>query len=227
MASAEVVQGLFEKKKSDETDDNTLDTGPFVRNLALYNLVRRLRKFPKKQVKFANAYILKCDNASQGNDLNKLSTCIIIATVALVCLYSVKPALADKPQVRSVVAWNDGADTKLNLTIYHNGEVPGHYVDSITVVVTTGTPNVSQTFPQSGPHILDQSTLTFNVTLNFGPLSDTPLAQVRAHCNVHEWSVEWTGSIPEYELPPLLLTLMGIASAFLVVKRKGRAKMTT
>jgi len=156
--------------------------------------------------------------------LNKLLTVMIIATVILVSLYSVKPALADTPQVRSVIAWNDGADTKLNLTIYHNGEVPGHYVDSITVIVTTGTPNVSQTFPQSGPHTLDQSTLTFNVTLNFGPLSDTPLAQVRAHCNVHGWSLEWTGSIPEYELPLLWLTLTGATSLFLVVKRKYPAK---
>jgi hypothetical protein len=49
MASVEVVQELFEKKKSDETDDNTLDTGSIVRNLALYNLVRRLRKFPKSK----------------------------------------------------------------------------------------------------------------------------------------------------------------------------------
>jgi hypothetical protein len=49
MAPAEVVQELFEKKKSDETDDNTLDTGSIVWNLALYNLVRSLRKFPKSK----------------------------------------------------------------------------------------------------------------------------------------------------------------------------------
>jgi hypothetical protein len=226
MAFAEVVQGLFEKKESDETDDNTLDTGSFVWNLALYNLVRSLRKFPKKRIKLVNAYIHRCDSTSQGNNLNKLFAIMIIAAVVLVSLNLARPALADIPQVRSVVPWNDGADTKLNLTIYHNGEVPGHYVDSITVIVTTGTPNVSQTFPQSGPHILDQSTLTFNVTLNFGPLSDTPLAQVRAHCNVHLWSDPWTGSIPEYEVPILLLALTGATSLFVVVKRKSRMKMT-
>jgi hypothetical protein len=147
--------------------------------------------------------------------------------VVLVCLYSVKPALADKPQVRSVIAWNDGADTKLNITIYHNEEEPSHYVDNITVVVTTGTPNVSQTFPQSGPHILDQSTLTFNVTVNIGPLSDTPMAQVKAYCNIDGPSDPWTGSIPEYEVPILLLTLTGATSTFLVAKRKFRAKTTT
>jgi hypothetical protein len=181
-------------------------------------------------VKFVNAYILKCDNGSQGNDLNKLLTAMIIATVVLISLNLVRPALADTPQVRSVVAWNDGADTKLNITIYHNGEVPGDYVDNITVVVTTGTPNVYQTFPQSGPHTLDQSTLTFNVTVNIGPLSDTPMAQVKAHCDMHGWSDEqhsWTGTVPEYESPRILLILAGATSTFLFVKRRSRTKMTT
>ena len=120
-------------------------------------------------------YIHKYDNDSQGNDLNKLLAIMIITTVVLLNLNLAKPALANTPQVRSVIAWNDGADTKLNITIYHNEEEPSHYVDSINVTVTTGTPNVSQTFPQSGPHILDQSTLTFNVTVIVGPLFDTPL----------------------------------------------------
>jgi hypothetical protein len=226
MASAKVVQELFEKKKSDETDDNTLDTGSIVRNLALYNLVRTLRKFPKKRIKLVNAYIHRCDSPSQGNNLNKLFAIMIIATVVLVSLNLVKPALANTPEVRSVVPWNDGADMKLNITIYHDEEASSHYVDNITVGVTTGTPNVFQTFPQSGPHILDQSTLTFNVTVNIGPLSDSPLAQVGAHCNIYGWGDPWTGSIPEYEVPLLLLALTGATSAFLVAKRKSRAKTT-
>jgi hypothetical protein len=143
-----------------------------------------------------------------------------------VSLYSVKPAIADTPQVISAVAWNDGGDTKLNLTIHHDGELPGHYVDNITVVIVTGTPNVSQTFPQSGPHVLDQSTLTFNVTVDIGPLSDTPLAQVKAHCNIDGWSDPWNGTIPEYESPLLLLILAGATSACLFVKGRSRTKMT-
>ncbi len=161
--------------------------------------------------------------------MNKFLTVMIIATVVLVSLNLARPTLADTPQVRSVVAWNDGGDTKLNLTIYHNGEVPGHYVDSIKVIVTSGTPNVSQTFLQSGPHVLDQNTSTFNVTLDFGPLSDTPLAQVQAHCNIDGWSEgerAWTGSIPEYGLPPMLLTLAGATVASLILKHKIRAKVT-
>jgi hypothetical protein len=150
---------------------------------------------------------------------------MIIMTFIVVGLCSVKPAWADTPQVRNVVVWNDGGDTKLNLTIYHNGEVLVHYVDIITVVVTTGTPNVSQTFPQSDPHTLDQSTLTFNVTVNIGPLSDTPMGQVKAHCNIHGWSDPWNGTIPEYELP-LVLILMGTTSTFLFMKRRSRAKIT-
>lgn len=154
--------------------------------------------------------------------MNKLLTVLIITTVVLVTLNLARSVLADTPEVRSVVAWNDGGDTKLNVTIYHNGEVPGHYVDSITVGITTGTPNVSQTFPQSGPHVLDQSTLTFNVTLNIGPLLDTPLATVRAHCIIHGWSADWTGTIPEYGLPSMLLTLAGASAAILILKRKIR-----
>jgi hypothetical protein len=157
--------------------------------------------------------------------MNKLLTFAIILTMVLGSFCLTGPALADVPQVLSVIAWNDGGDTKLNVTIYHNGEVPGHYIDIIKVTVTSGTPNVSQTFPQSGPHNLDQSTHTFNVTLNIGPLSDTPLAQVEAHCNIHGWSeINWTGSIPEYGLPILLLTLAGAISALLLVKCRTRRK---
>jgi hypothetical protein len=151
---------------------------------------------------------------------------MIIATAVLVSLNLARPAMADTPQVRSVLPWNDGGHTKLNLTIYHNGEVSGHYVDNITVVVVTGTPNVSQTFPQSGPHVLDPSTLTFNVTVDIGPLSGTSMAQVKAHCNIHGWSAEWTGTIPEYGLPSLLLTLAGAAVALLMLKRKIRTRVT-
>lgn len=160
-------------------------------------------------------------------EMNKLLAFAMIMATVLATLFLARPALADVPQVRSVVAWNDGGDTKLNLTIYHNGEVSGHYVDIITVIVTSGTPNVSQTFPQSGPHTLDQSTLTFNVTLDIGPLSDTPLATVRAHCIIHGWSTDWTGSIPEYGLPLLLLTLAGATSAVVTIKRRTRGRVTS
>jgi hypothetical protein len=130
------------------------------------------------------------------------------------------------PEVTSVVAWNDGANTKLNLTIYHNQEVAGHYVDNISVTVTTGTANVSQTFPQSGAHTLDLTTHTFNVTVDIGPLFDMPLAQVQAHCKIDGWANAWTGSIPEYHLPILLLTLTGATLAFLAAERKLRQKTT-
>ena len=160
--------------------------------------------------------------------MNKLLTVVILTALAFSGLGVCRPVSAGIPEVRSVVAWNDGGDTKLNVTVYHeNGEVPGHYVDNILVVVTSGTPNVSQNFPQSGPHPLDQSTSTFNVTLNFGPLSDAPLTTVRAHCIVHGWGPEWTGTIPEYGLLPLLLTLAGAASALLMMKRRTRGRVTS
>ena len=120
-----------------------------------------------------------------------------------------------------MTVWNDGGDVKLNVTVYHNGEVPGHYVDTLTVTLTNGG-NLSQTFPQSGPHTLDPVNLTFNVTLDIGQISGSPLANVQAHCNIHGWSSEnWTGTVPEYP-PQMLLLLFAAVTSLVLVARKTR-----
>jgi hypothetical protein len=157
--------------------------------------------------------------------LNKLSIIVVVAASMLVCLGSTRNILADTPQIRNVIVWNDGGSTKLNVTVYHNGEVPDHYVDTLSVTVTSGT-NLSQTFPQSGPHALDPDTLTFNVTLDIGLVSDAPLATVRAHCNIHGWSSQnWTGVVPEYSQLTLLLMLVAVVPVALLVHkiRRNRA----
>jgi hypothetical protein len=157
--------------------------------------------------------------------LNKLSIIVVVAASMLVCLGSTRNIFADTPQIRNVIVWNDGGSTKLNVTVYHNGEVAGHYVDTLSVTVTSGT-NLSQTFPQSGPHALDPDTLTFNVTLDIGLVSGTPLATVRAHCNSHGWSSQnWTGMVPEYsQLTLLLMLAAALPVALLVHKiRRNRA----
>lgn len=159
-------------------------------------------------------------------NLSKKSVTLVFAILMLGFFGSVGTVLADVPEVRSVVAWNDGGHTKLNVTIYHIEELPSHYVDNIKVVLTGGTPNVSQTFPQSGPHVLDQNTSTFNVTLDVGPLSDAPLAGVQAHCTINGWSTSWTGNIPEYGLPSMLLTLATATLASIVLKRKIRTRVS-
>ena len=157
--------------------------------------------------------------------MNKAVMIVIFASLFLAGLSSVRSVLADVPQVLNVVAYQDGPDTKLNVTVYHFEEILGDYVDLLKVVVTTGTPNVSQTFPQSGPHTLDPVTHTFNVTLDIGPIGDEPLAQVQAHCISHGWSTQegsWTGTVPEYSFPLLLLASSMTAVALLVKHKAGR-----
>jgi hypothetical protein len=155
--------------------------------------------------------------------MNKAVMIVIFACLFLAGLSAIRSVLADVPQIRNVVVYQDGSDTKLNVTVYHFEEILGDYVDLLKVVVTTGTPNVSQTFPQSGPHTLDPMTHTFNVTLDIGQINDAPLAQVQAHCVSHGWSTEnWTGTVPEYSFPLLLLAFSMTALALLVKHRAGR-----
>jgi len=141
----------------------------------------------------------------------------------LVCLSPAVRVFADTPQVRNVVVWDDGGDTKLNATVYHNGEVPGHFVDLLTVTLTGGT-DPFQNFTQTGPHTLDPGTSTFNVTLDVGPVSGSPLATVQAHCNLHGWSSQnWTGVVPEYfqVMFPLML-FVTTSLVLLLFKRRTK-----
>jgi len=155
--------------------------------------------------------------------MNKAVIFVIFASLFLAGLSSVRSVLADVPQILIVVPYQDGPDTKLNVTVYHFEETPSDYVDLLKVVVTTGTPNVSQTFPQSGPHTLDPITHAFNVTIDIGPISGAPLAQVQAHCVSHGWSTQnWTGTVPEYSFPLLLLASSMTAAALLIKRRAGR-----
>lgn len=155
--------------------------------------------------------------------MNKAVMIVIFASLVLAGLSSVRSVLADVPQVQNVVVYQDGPDTKLNVTVYHFEETPSDYVDLLKVIVITGTPNVSQTFPQSGPHTLDPVTHTFNVTLDIGPIGDEPLSQVQAHCISHGWSTQnWTGTVPEYSFPFLLLASSMTAVALLIKHRAGR-----
>ncbi len=149
----------------------------------------------------------------------------LVAILTLVCLSSAGRVSADTAQVRNVIVWDDGVTTKLNVTVYHSGEVPGHFVDLLTVTLTGGS-NLFQNFTQTGPHTLDPGTSTFNVTLDIGPVSDTPLATVQAHCNLHGWSSQnWTGAVPEYAQMMLALTLSVTTSSVLLLHRR-RSKST-
>jgi hypothetical protein len=151
-------------------------------------------------------------------NLKKLLT-LVAAILVLVFLFSARDAFADVPRIMNVAVWNDGGNIKLNVTVYHNGETSGHYVDMLNVTLTSGG-SLLQSFPQSGPHTLDPSTLTFNVTLDIGQVSDAPLGVVTAHCNLHGWSSQnWTGVVPEYPEQMLIVLFAVVMSVALPAHR--------
>jgi len=124
----------------------------------------------------------------------------------------VTPVFAIVPQVTSVVVWNSGGDTILNVTVFHDPETSLHHVDEIEVDVSG---NI-QSFP-----VEVQPTTTFTIPCNLGPIEGTPSAKVRAHCTVDGWN-SWSEpfQIPEFSLPILLLTLTLVTSLAIFTFRK-------
>jgi hypothetical protein len=136
----------------------------------------------------------------------KLVMILVIST--LIGFVLARPVLADQPQVRSVIVYSDGGRTLLNMTIYHNTEIPSHYVNNIQVIIgsNTTTWNIS-------PQTL-ASDLTFNITYDAGVVAGSPTATIRAHCNIHGNSSDWSGVIPEFPIPTILLMLVIILFSF-------------
>jgi hypothetical protein len=129
-------------------------------------------------------------------------------------------ASAIQPQVTSVVPYNVGGSTFLNITVYHYPEdasIP-HYVDKIEVTMGGNTTDLS-----IGAQTLSAGN-TFNVTYNLGPVTGTPTITVRAHCIVNGWSTpyDWTGTVAEFPVPPLVVVLALCASAAVYASWKTR-----
>jgi len=152
-------------------------------------------------------------------ELNKLLLISILTSSIFLSLNPAKPALAGQPSVLNVIPWSNGGNTMLNVTVYHSpGEVGSHFVNNITVSVDG---NV-QYFSQSGPHTFYDSSNHFNVTV--GPVTGvtgTPTAIVGAICSFNGPSeVNWTGQIPEFTLPLLLMAFVPCTFIAVFVMRK-------
>lgn len=148
----------------------------------------------------------------------------ILVTSLFFSLSIAKPVLADKPSVLNVIPWNSGGNTMLNVTVYHNGETDGHYVNNITVSIGGDI----QYFSQSSLHTFyDPINHYFNVTV--GPIigiTGTPTATVGAICSIHGPSdVNWAGPIPEFTLPVLLIALTLCTSIAVFILRKAKTRI--
>jgi len=144
--------------------------------------------------------------------LMKILACLLlIGFLVFLSPSFLRPASAIVPEVRNVTAYNVGGSTYLNVTVFHDPEIPAHYVNLIEVTFNGNTTTLT-----IGPQTLAPDN-TFIVQYDAGPISGTPTATVRAHCIVNNWSVvNWTGPIPEFSsffIVPLFMvaTLLAVA----------------
>lgn len=155
---------------------------------------------------------------NQLNRPNKLLHILILGISTLLSINFVNPASAIVPEVRGAVVYNVGGSTFLNVTVYHYPEDASHYVDIIRVTIGANTTDLT-----IGAQTLKPDN-TLTVTYNLGPVAGTPAATVQAHCIVNGWSsVNWTGEVPEFSLPVLLLTLILGTSIAVFISRKVKS----
>ena len=139
----------------------------------------------------------------------------LIVVLASTVFFS--PVLAVVPEVRNVVPYDVGGSTYLNITVYHTPEIADHYVDMINVTMgsntTTLTIGVQSLTPED----------TFTVSYDLGPTQETPSITVKAHCTFNGWSaVNWSGTVPEFSLLPLLMTLVLVSASAVFLHRKNK-----
>jgi len=147
----------------------------------------------------------------------KASRILVSLIVVLASTAFSSPVLAVVPEVRNVVPYDAAGSTYLNITVYHTPEIADHYVNMINVTMgsntTTLTIGVQSLTPQD----------TFTVSYDLGPTQGTPSITVEAHCVIHGWSaVNWSGIVPEYSLPVLLMTLALISASAAFLYRKNK-----
>ena len=141
-----------------------------------------------------------------------MSLVIVLASTAFS-----SSVLAVVPEVRNVVPYDVAGSTYLNITVYHTPEIADHYVDMIKVTMgsntTTLTIGVQSLTPQD----------TFTVSYDLGPTQGTPSVTAEAHCIIHGWStVNWSGTVPEYSLPVVLMTLALISASTVFLHRRNK-----
>jgi hypothetical protein len=118
------------------------------------------------------------------------------------------------PSIVSVVSYDVGSTTWLNITVYHAAPPAlgsGHYTSVIQLEVN----GTVQDLPQS-----PQSTETFSVQHSLGPTSGKYSVRARALCNLHGYS-GWSNpvTVPEYSLLAVVL-FMALATLTVGVAKK-------
>jgi len=151
--------------------------------------------------------------------MNKLLCASVFVVSFLLSVNYTAPVFAIVPQIHGVAPYSIGADTILNVTVYHYPEVPVHYIDLVQVNVTGSVYNFTIGVQPLTPEN------TFIVSCDLGPISGTPTATVRAHCT-YDGNGLWYGPvlIPEFLHLTFLLISLLLASLAVMAFRKTKIK---
>ena len=148
----------------------------------------------------------------------KLSRFSLLAVMVFALLCIIRPVYALIPVVKDVVVYSSNGNTFLNITVNHLNQTTLHYVD--TIRVTIGGSNTTDLPVSFQPATPDNN---YTYPYNAGPISGTQMAVVAAHCNLHGWSeVIWSGPIPEFSFPVLLLAFAASSSVIVFGYPKSR-----
>jgi len=147
------------------------------------------------------------------------SRLMLLVAALFLCGSLVSPAFAIVPEVRSVIPYDVGGTTYLNVTVYHQPEDSVHYVRFIRVIIGGNTTDLT-----IGPQPLTPPDLVnFTVAYPLGSVSGTPTITVDAYCTFHGWAsdnlppTDWVGQIPEFSSAALLITLALVTVAAVFV----------
>lgn len=164
-------------------------------------------------------YQLNVRIAWERNLLKRLSFVLIAILLALIGFDFAVPVFANKPEIRDVAVSKIGNRYNLNITICHTVESSTHYVD--TVRVNIGSENITDL--TMGPHSLSQD-YTFNILYDLGVLPHDPVGVgVWVRCTQDGWcNVPWSGNVPEFSLPILLIGFVLVTSLAVFAFRRAK-----
>lgn len=143
----------------------------------------------------------------------KVEQLIILALSFACASVFVRPVSAGFPVVSSVIVWNDGAKTFLNVTVSHSPQTSIHYLDRVEVDLSGDNRIFSVAYrPET----------TFVVQCDLGIVESPTNATIRAHCNIDGYSLSLYGPIlvPEFSFMLLLLLMTTTSLTAIIYKRK-------
>lgn len=148
--------------------------------------------------------------------------CIAMLTIlAMAASASLGLVHANVPTIKSVIVFDVDGNTHLNVTINHLDQNQSHYVDMISVEVIGG--NLTD-FQFGYRPTAPNGDVVYECDL--GPIPEERNALLVTHCSLHGPSLDiWSGAVPEFSVPTLLLALALITTVASFAFRKTKSNV--